>query len=146
MTRSQEPLTQDRPMYVSSRTTRWGTRFLAAFRCLRFWASGATGRQRATAGLRARVHSSSHRREEAFTQAKDFRELFSLLDVRQTLWGSQKSYTVQELKILINRVRTQQPTFHLPLVVIPETGGLRQRVQELLEAEAAAERRQEGRR
>jgi hypothetical protein len=66
------------------------------------------------------------------------------LDVRQTLWGSQKCYTAQELKTLINRVRTQQPTLHLPLVVIPETDGLRQRVQELLEAEAAAEGRQEG--
>jgi hypothetical protein len=121
-------------------------RFVAALRCLRFWASGATGRQRATSGLRAQVQSYSHRREEAFAQAKDFRELFRLLDGRQTLWGSQKRYTAQELKALINRVRTQQPTLHLPLVVIPETGGLRHRVQELLEAEAAVERRKkEGR-
>jgi ADP-heptose:LPS heptosyltransferase len=45
-----------------------------------------------------------------------------VLDARQTLWGSQKCYTAQELKTLINRVRTQHPAVHLPLVVIPETG------------------------
>jgi len=55
-----------------------------------------------------------------------------MLASRQTLWGSQKQYTAKELKMLINRVRTPTPTLQLPLAVIPATGGLRQRVQQLV--------------
>ena len=85
--------------------------------------------------VRAGGKSRLRLRSKTFAQAQDFRALFILLDARQMLWGSQKCYTAQELKILINRVRTPHPAVHLPLVVIPETGGLRQRVQELVDAE-----------
>src|SRR5215510_1986672 len=71
-----------------------------------------------------------------FTDAKTFQDLFQRLDAKHVLWGSQKRYTAQELKTLINRVRTTNPRLHLPLEVIPETGGLRQRVKALAAAEA----------
>ena len=71
-----------------------------------------------------------------FSVARDFKELFTLLDEKRVLWGSQKGYSAQELKVLINRVSTSNQTLRLPLEVIPETGGLRQRVQELCEEEA----------
>ena len=74
--------------------------------------------------------------EREFASASDFRELFQKLEAKQGLWGSQKWYTAGELKVLINRVRTRNPALRLPLVVLPETGGLRQRVKELLAAEA----------
>jgi hypothetical protein len=70
-----------------------------------------------------------------FSSAQNFRDLFALLDARGTLWGSQKCYAARELKVLINRVRTKNLAFCLPLQVIPETGGLRQRVKELYDTE-----------
>ena len=103
---------------------------LAVSRYLRLWFSGERRYARLGYGLRLR--------EAGFSQVQDFRALFAQLDARQTLWGSQKCYTARELKILINRVRTQNPTIHLPLGVIPETDGLRQRVQELMEVEVTA--------
>src|SRR5262249_16186611 len=63
-----------------------------------------------------------------FAGARTFPDLFQQLDAKRFLWGSQKRYTATELKALINRVRTQNPNLHLPIEVIPETGGLRQRV------------------
>ena len=76
-----------------------------------------------------------------FTDAKTFQDLFQRLDAKHVLWGSQKRYTAKELKTLINRVRTTNPQLHLPLEVIPETGGLRQRVKALAAAEALADGR-----
>jgi len=70
-----------------------------------------------------------------FSTVHDFRALFTLLDEKDVLWGSQKGYSAQELKVLINRVRTTNRTLRLPLQVIPETGGLRQCVQKLCEEE-----------
>jgi hypothetical protein len=78
----------------------------------------------------------THRQGEEFAQATTFPALFALLEAKGTLWGSQKRYTAAELKVLINRVRSTHAALHLPLQVLPETGGLRQRVQVLLEAEA----------
>lgn len=75
-----------------------------------------------------------------FTGAQTFQDLFQRLDAKRVLWGSQKRYTAKELKVLINRVRTNDPRLRLPLEVIPETGGLRQRVQALAAAEAVANR------
>ena len=71
-----------------------------------------------------------------FSVARDFKELFTLLHEKRVLWGSQKGYSAPELNVLINRVRTSNQTLRLPLEVIPETGGPRQRVQELREEEA----------
>jgi len=76
-----------------------------------------------------------------FAGAQTFQDLFQQLDAKRVLWGSQKRYTAKELKILINRVRTTNPQLHLPLEVIPETGGLRQRVKALAAAEALADGR-----
>ena len=80
-----------------------------------------------------------------FAGAKTFRDLFQMLDVKRALWGTQKRYTAQELKILINRVRTTNPQFHLPLEVIPETNGLRERVKVLAAAEALTDKRNDHR-
>jgi hypothetical protein len=77
-----------------------------------------------------------------FAGAQTFQDLFRQLDAKRTLWGSQKRYTAKELKTLINRVRTKNPRLHLPLEVIPETEGLRRRVQALAAAEAAADDRE----
>jgi len=74
--------------------------------------------------------------ESEFSDAQTFMELFRLLDAKQTLWGSQKHYTANELKMLINRVRTRNPALHLPVDIIPATGGLRMRVKALAAAEA----------
>ena len=71
-----------------------------------------------------------------FASARDFRDLFQRLEAKQTLWGSQRQYRAKDLKVLINRVRSDNPTLRLPLEVIPATGGLRQRVKELAAAEA----------
>ena len=71
-----------------------------------------------------------------FAGAQTFQDVFQRLDAQRVLWGSQKRYTAQELKTLINRVRTHNPRLHLPLEGIPETGGLRQRGQVLVRAEA----------
>jgi hypothetical protein len=70
-----------------------------------------------------------------FASAQNFQDLFALLDTKGALWGSQRCYTARELKVLINRVRTKNLAFCLPLQVIPETGGLRQRVKALCDAE-----------
>lgn len=64
-------------------------------------------------------------------EAKDFLELFRALDATGGLQGSQKFYSVQELKDTINRVRTGE----LAAETITNTGGLRQRVAELLKIE-----------
>ena len=77
----------------------------------------------------------------AFAGVQTFRELFQMLDAKRALWGSQKRYMAKELNALINRVRTKNPRFHLPLEVIPETGGLRERVKALATAEALADER-----
>jgi len=82
------------------------------------------------------AENSTDDRSEDFVQVPTFPELFRLLDAKGTLWGSQKRYTAAELKLLINRVRTHRPALHLPLQVIPETGGLRQRVATLLATDA----------
>jgi hypothetical protein len=84
------------------------------------------------------VGNSTHTDCNEWATAATFRELFRLLDAKRILWGSQKRYTAAELKKLINRVRTTRHPFHLPLQVIPETGGLRQRVKVLLDAYSAA--------
>ena len=76
-----------------------------------------------------------------FAGAQTFQDLFQRLDAKHVLWGSQKRYTAKELKTLINRVRTTNPHLHLPFEVIPETGGLRQRVKALAAAEAWADDR-----
>ncbi|HKA54154.1 MAG TPA: hypothetical protein VKJ47_10880 [Candidatus Binatia bacterium] len=81
-----------------------------------------------------------------FAGAQTFRDLFQQLDAKRVLWGSQKRYGAKELKILINRVRAKNPNLHLPLEVIPETGGLRERVKELAAAEVSASERDERRR
>jgi hypothetical protein len=80
-----------------------------------------------------------------FARAQTFQDLFQRLDAKRVLWGSQKPYTAKELKTLINRVRTKNPQLRLPLEVIPETGGLRQRVQALAGAEALADERNDRR-
>src|SRR5262249_13387065 len=80
----------------------------------------------------------SQQQGEEFASATTFPKLFRLLDTKGALWGSQKYYTAAELKKLINRVRTTNPVLHLPLQVIPTTGGLRQQVNLLLDAESAA--------
>src|SRR5262249_42446633 len=77
-----------------------------------------------------------------FARAQTFQDLFRQLDAKRIVWGSQKRYTAKELKTLINRARTKKPRLHLPLEVIPETGGLRRRVQALAAAEAAADDRE----
>jgi hypothetical protein len=74
-----------------------------------------------------------------FAGAQTFQDLFQQLDAKRVLWGSQKQYRATELKVLINRVRTKNPQLHLPLEVIPDTGGLRQQVQVLAAAEAWAD-------
>lgn len=76
---------------------------------------------------------------DEFGKAKNFMELFTLLDKKGELWGTQKKYQAEELKKLINRVRSKNPELHLPLEVIPETGGLRQKVKDLIDIEAAQE-------
>jgi hypothetical protein len=76
-----------------------------------------------------------------FAGARTFQDLFQQLDAKGVLWGSQKRYPAKELKTLINRVRTTNPRLHLPLEVIPETGGLRQRVKALAAAEAWVDER-----
>ncbi len=80
-----------------------------------------------------------------FAGAQTFRDLFQQLDAKRVLWGSQKRYTAKELKVLINRVRTKNLQLHLPLEMIPETGGLRQRVKVLAAAEALADERNDHR-
>src|SRR4051812_49272147 len=59
-----------------------------------------------------------------FSMATNVQELCQLLDVKGGLWGSQKYYVAAELKILINRVRSRNPTLQLPVALIPHTGGL----------------------
>jgi len=82
------------------------------------------------------VDANTEGKADEFGTAKDFKELLTLLDQKGDLWGSQKKYRAEELKMLINRVRTQNPDLHLPLETIPETGGLRQKVSDLLEIES----------
>jgi hypothetical protein len=83
-----------------------------------------------------RITVKPNKPESEFADVQTFRELFRLLDARRTLWGSQKRYTADELKVLINRVRTRNPALHLPLDILPATGGLRIRVKALVTAEA----------
>jgi hypothetical protein len=90
------------------------------------------------------VGNSTHPGCNDWATATTFRELFRPLDAKRFLRGSQKRYTAAELKKLINHVRTTQPPLHLPLEVIPATGGLRQRVKALLDADAAAARTETG--
>ena len=83
-----------------------------------------------------RITGKPNHSESEFTDVQTFRELFHRLDTKRTLWGSQKRYTAAELKVLINRVRTRNPALHLPLDILPATGGLRAKVKALATAEA----------
>ncbi len=70
-----------------------------------------------------------------FTKATNFQELFQVLDMKGGLWGSQKYYSAAELKRLINRVRSCNPALQLPLALIPDTGGLREKTKALCDTE-----------
>jgi|SRR5581483_326982 len=115
-----------------------GRAFLAWLLRLGRWAHGdwlrLHGQRRADQGSPSDESPAEGARE--FAGARDFQDLFQRLEAKQTLWGSQRQYRAKDLKVLINRVRSHAPTLRLPLEVIPETGGLRQRVKELAAAEA----------
>lgn len=72
----------------------------------------------------------------AIPGAKDFPELFRALDAAGGLQGSEKFYSVQELKNDINKVHMGE----LEIDKITRTGGLRQRVADLLKLEETHQR------
>jgi hypothetical protein len=114
-----------------------GSTFFTWLLCLRIRSLGdclRLYRRRRAYGALLSGESSGERARE-FASARDFWDLFQMLEAKQTLWGSQRRYTAKDLKVLINRVRSHNPTLRLPLEVIPETGGLRQKVKELAAAE-----------
>jgi len=47
------------------------------------------------------VDANTEGKADEFGAAKDFKELFILLDQKGELWGSQKKYKAEELKILV---------------------------------------------
>lgn len=97
------------------------------------------GLQRKTIPLAELEEANREGKVDEFGQAKDFLELFTLLDKKGELWGSQKKYQAAELKKLINRARSKNPDLHLSLEVVPETGGLRQKVKDLIDIEVTQE-------
>ena len=138
MTRSTARATQQRRTLRLSLAATKGRAFLTWLLCLGRWSLGDSLRllgQRRTYQVLPSDESPAESVCE-FASARDFRDLFQRLEAKQTLWGSQRQYRAKDLKVLINRVRSHNPTLHLPLEVIPETGSLRQRVKKLATAEA----------
>ncbi|MEK7158638.1 MAG: hypothetical protein AAB733_03660 [Patescibacteria group bacterium] len=71
-------------------------------------------------------------RRSGISEAKDFTELVHAIEATGGLQGSQKYYDVPELKQVIDQVRAGA----WPLNALTSTGGLRKRVEELLQVEA----------
>jgi hypothetical protein len=138
MARSTARATQQRRTLRLSLAATKGRAFLTWLLCLGRWSLGACLRllgQRRTYQVSPSDESPAGSACE-FASARDFRDLFQRLEAKQTLWGSQRQYRAKDLKVLINRVRSHNPTLRLPLAMIPETGSLRQRVKELAAAKA----------
>lgn len=72
---------------------------------------------------------------QIFTQAQSFKELYEMMDRIGTIRGSKQDFSAEELKALINLSRNGGAGMSF----IPRTGGLRQRVIELLEIEKKRE-------
>lgn len=81
-----------------------------------------------------------HLEQDRFSRAQDFPELFASLRAEGNIRGSQKSYGAEELVGIIMDLRRknlgQAPLdTAVSLEMLPRTGGLRQRVTELLRIE-----------